>query len=64
MRNVWRLYLLGLFLVGSPALSVAQQTSGEIEKAITALENQWLTITENEQSRHNCPATGRQVCEY
>ena len=42
MRNVWRLYLLGLFLVGSPALSVAQQTSGEIEKAITALENQWL----------------------
>jgi len=42
MRNIWRLYLLGLFLVGNPALSVAQQTTGEIEKAITALENQWL----------------------
>jgi ketosteroid isomerase-like protein len=42
MRNIWRLYVLGLFLVGNPALSVAQQTTGEIEKAITALENQWL----------------------
>jgi ketosteroid isomerase-like protein len=43
MRNIWRLYLFVLlFLVGCPALSVAQQTTGEIEKAITALENQWL----------------------
>lgn len=42
MRNIWRLYLLGLFLVGNPALSVAQHSTGEIEKAITALENQWL----------------------
>jgi ketosteroid isomerase-like protein len=42
MKSVWRLYLLGLLLVGSPALCVAQQTSGEIEKAIAALENQWL----------------------
>jgi ketosteroid isomerase-like protein len=42
MSNVWRLCLFGLFLIGSPAMSMAQQPSGEIEKAITALENQWL----------------------
>jgi ketosteroid isomerase-like protein len=36
------LYLLGLLLAGNPPFSVAQQTTGEIEKAITALENQWL----------------------
>jgi hypothetical protein len=40
MSNIWRLYAFGLlFLVGYPALSVAQQTTGEIEQAITALEN-------------------------
>ena len=42
MRNIWRLYLLGLLLAGNPAFSVAQQTTGEIEKAVTAMEDQWL----------------------
>jgi hypothetical protein len=40
MRNISRLYLFALlFLAGYPALSVAQQTTGEIEKTIAALEN-------------------------
>jgi hypothetical protein len=42
MSNIGRFCLLGLFLIGGPAMSVAQETSGAIEKAITALENQWL----------------------
>jgi ketosteroid isomerase-like protein len=42
MKNVWVSCLLGLLSLGSAALSQAQQTSGATEKAIAALENQWL----------------------
>src|ERR1700680_694108 len=42
MKNTWVSCLLGLLSLGSAALSQAQQTSGETEKAIAALENQWL----------------------
>ena len=42
MKNsrVW--CLLGLLSLGSAAVLQAQQTSGAIEKAVAALENQWL----------------------
>jgi ketosteroid isomerase-like protein len=42
MKNsrVW--CLLGLLSLGSAAVSQAQQTSGATEKAVAALENQWL----------------------
>lgn len=38
----WTLGLLGFLSLGSLAWSQAQPTSGGIEKAIVALENQWL----------------------
>ncbi len=34
--------LLGLLSVGGAAWAQAQQTSGETEKAVAALENRWL----------------------
>lgn len=42
MKNMWTWCLLGLLSVGSAAWSQAQQTGGGTEKAIAALENQWL----------------------
>jgi hypothetical protein len=39
---MWMWCLLGLLSVGSTAWSQAQQNSGGTEKAIAALENQWL----------------------
>ena len=42
MKNTWVSCLLGLLSLGSAALSQAQQTNGGTEKAIAALENQWL----------------------
>src|ERR1700726_5183050 len=42
MKNTWVWCLLGLLSVGTAAWSQAQQTSGGTEKAIAALENQWL----------------------
>jgi ketosteroid isomerase-like protein len=42
MKNTWVWCLLGLLSLGSAAVSQAQQTSGSTEKAVTALENQWL----------------------
>jgi uncharacterized protein (TIGR02246 family) len=42
MRNTWKWCLLGLLSLGSVASSQAQQTGGATEKAIVALENQWL----------------------
>ncbi len=41
MKKVWMLCLLGLLLVASAVWSLAQQ-SGGTEKAVAALENQWL----------------------
>src|SRR5580700_5653713 len=38
--NVW--CLLGLLALGSASLSQAQQSSSATEKAVAALENQWL----------------------
>jgi ketosteroid isomerase-like protein len=38
----WTLCLLGFLLLGSLAWSQAQSAGGGIEKAIVALENQWL----------------------
>ena len=42
MKNIWLSCLLGLLSLGSVTLSHAQQAGGETEKAIAALENQWL----------------------
>jgi ketosteroid isomerase-like protein len=42
MKNTRVWCLLGLLSLGSAAVSQAQQTSGSTEKAVTALENQWL----------------------
>jgi len=42
MKNTWLWALLGLLSLGSAASLQAQQTSGGTEKAIAALENQWL----------------------
>jgi ketosteroid isomerase-like protein len=42
MKNMWMWCLIGLLSVGSAAWSQAQQTSGGTDKAIAALENQWL----------------------
>jgi len=41
MKNTWLLCLVGLISLGSAASSQAQQT-GATEKAVAALENQWL----------------------
>jgi hypothetical protein len=38
----WTLCLLGFLSLGSVAWSQAQPAGGGIEKAIVALENQWL----------------------
>jgi ketosteroid isomerase-like protein len=40
MKRLWMCCLIGLFSLGSAALSQAQ--SGATEKAVIALENQWL----------------------
>jgi ketosteroid isomerase-like protein len=42
MKITWMWCLLGLLSLGSPATLQAQQSSGDTEKAIAALENQWL----------------------
>jgi uncharacterized protein (TIGR02246 family) len=42
MKITWMWCLLGLLSLSSPAWSQAQPASGGIEKAIAALENQWL----------------------
>jgi len=42
MKNTRVWCLLGLLSLGSAAVSHAQQTSGATEKAVMALENQWL----------------------
>ncbi|HEY8051708.1 MAG TPA: nuclear transport factor 2 family protein [Steroidobacteraceae bacterium] len=42
MKKTWVSCLLGLLSLGSAALTQAQQTSGAIEKAVAAMENQWL----------------------
>jgi len=42
MKNTQVWCLLGLLLLASAAVSQAQQTSGATEKAIMALEDQWL----------------------
>src|SRR5450631_2218979 len=42
MKNTRVWCLLGLLSLGSAAVSQAQQTSGGTEKAVAALENQWL----------------------
>jgi ketosteroid isomerase-like protein len=42
MRNAQLWCLLGLLCMGSTAISQVQQTSGAAEKAVLALEEQWL----------------------
>jgi ketosteroid isomerase-like protein len=42
MKNTRVWWLLGLLSLGSAAVSHTQQTSGATEKAVMALENQWL----------------------
>jgi ketosteroid isomerase-like protein len=42
MKNTKVWCLLGLLSLASAAVSQAQQTSGATEKAVMALENQWL----------------------
>jgi ketosteroid isomerase-like protein len=50
MKNTWVSCLLGLLSLGSAALSQAQQTSGGTEKAVAALENQWLQAQKTNNS--------------
>jgi ketosteroid isomerase-like protein len=49
MKKTWLWFLLGVLSLGSTSMSQAQ-TSGEIEKAIAALEGQWM-----ESQRTNNP---------
>jgi len=42
MKNTRAWCLLGLLTLGSAAVSQAQHTNGATEKAVAALENQWL----------------------
>jgi ketosteroid isomerase-like protein len=42
MKNTRVWCLIGLLSLGNAAVSQAQQTSGATEKAVAALENQWL----------------------
>jgi ketosteroid isomerase-like protein len=42
MKTIWVSCLLGLLSLGGTALLQAQQAAGATEKAIVALENQWL----------------------
>jgi ketosteroid isomerase-like protein len=42
MKNAWKWCLFGLLSLGSVALSQAQQAGGGAEKAVMALEDQWL----------------------
>jgi ketosteroid isomerase-like protein len=42
MKNLWVLALVGLTALGSAAVIQAQATSGATEKAILALESQWI----------------------
>lgn len=42
MKNIRMWFLLGLLSVGSAAWSQAPQSGGGTEKAVAALENQWL----------------------
>ena len=42
MKRTWLCCLLALLSLGSASLSQAQQASGATEKAIVALENQWM----------------------
>lgn len=42
MKNIWTGCLIGILAFGSTAWAQAQQPGASIEKAIAALENQWL----------------------
>jgi ketosteroid isomerase-like protein len=42
MKRIWLWCLLAMLSLGSASLSQAQQASGATEKAILALENQWM----------------------
>jgi hypothetical protein len=42
MKRTWLWCLLGVLSLGSASMAQAQQASGEIEKAILALEGQWM----------------------
>ncbi len=42
MKRTWLWCLLALLSLGNASLSQAQQPSGAIEKAVAALENQWM----------------------
>jgi hypothetical protein len=50
MKKTWLWCLLGVLSLGSASLTQAQQSSGETEKAIAALEGQWM-----ESQRTNNP---------
>ena len=50
MKKTWLWCLLGVLSLGGTSVSQAQQTSGETEKAIAALEGQWM-----ESQRTNNP---------
>lgn len=63
MKRIWMWCLIGLLSLGSAAWSQAQ-TSGGTEKAVAALEQQWLQSQKTNKSGLGGPAAGRQVCEY
>jgi ketosteroid isomerase-like protein len=49
-KNTRTWCLISLFLLGSAGASQAQQTSGATEKAVVALENQWLEAQKTNNS--------------
>ena len=64
MKNTRVWCLLGLLSLGSAAVSHAQQTSGATEKAVMALENQWLQSQKANNAELVAPADRRQVRVY
>jgi hypothetical protein len=50
MKKTWLWCVLGVLSLGSTSIAQAEQTNGEIEKAIATLEGQWM-----ESQRTNNP---------
>jgi hypothetical protein len=62
MKKVFMWCLIGLLSLGSVALSQAQ-TPDTTEKAVAALEQQWLQSQKTNNPDLVAPL-GREVCEY
>ena len=63
MKRTWMWCLIGLISLGSAAWSRAQQTGG-IEKAVAALEEQWLQAQNTNSPDLLHTTSGRQICQH